>query len=101
MRDWVCLSCTYAFEPSAAGRYHRSLEQIAASGGRVRLADYHQLTYACVWDNCTADGGHRGRFVNRGKAQVLLAQMCPERRKSTVAGAPLPPLPPPPPPPPP
>ena len=29
-----------------------------------------------MWDNCTVDGGHRARFVNRAKAQLLLETLC-------------------------
>ena len=61
---------------------------IAASGGRIKLADYHQITAGCRWSNCTNDGGHRARFVNRAKAQVVLAQLCPERRRTSAAASP-------------
>ena len=48
-----------------------------------RVLDFYELTRSCKWDNCTTDGGHRARFVNRMKAQVLLNKICP-----TAAAAP-------------
>lgn len=45
--------------------------------GNVTLLDFYALTRACVWDNCTWDGGHRARYVNRLKAQVTLNAICP------------------------
>lgn len=60
--------------------YHRTLRVIEASKGRIRLIDYHRITDACPWDNCTIDGGHRARFVNRGKAQAILGLLCPEHK---------------------
>mmetsp|Transcript_24896 Transcript_24896/g.42369 ORF Transcript_24896/g.42369 Transcript_24896/m.42369 type:complete len:96 (-) Transcript_24896:32-319(-) len=43
---------------------------------RVQYLDYFQLTHTCYFDNCTSDGGHRSRFVNRWKAQLLLNTLC-------------------------
>mmetsp|Transcript_2853 Transcript_2853/g.6789 ORF Transcript_2853/g.6789 Transcript_2853/m.6789 type:complete len:324 (+) Transcript_2853:414-1385(+) len=57
--------------------YHRTLALVAATHGRVKLVDFHRMTGSCVWENCTVDGGHRARFVNRGKAQAILALLCP------------------------
>ena len=42
----------------------------------VGYLDYYQPTHTCWMDNCTADGGHRSRFVNRWKAQLLLNKIC-------------------------
>merc|ERR1712127_449524 len=39
-------------------------------------------TGLCVWSNCTADGGHRSRYVNRMKAQYLLNMVCEKSSKS-------------------
>eukprot|EP00038_Savillea_parva_P014364 m.215447 g.215447 ORF g.215447 m.215447 type:complete len:307 (-) comp27885_c0_seq1:20-940(-) len=47
---------------------------------RVRVVDFHTMTEACAWDNCTSDGGHRARFVNRAKAQAVLELMCPDMK---------------------
>lgn len=38
--------------------------------------DMYHLTSRCAWDNCTTDGGHRARYVNRMKAQMLLNTLC-------------------------
>jgi hypothetical protein len=42
----------------------------------VTMLDFYALTKACVWDNCTWDGGHRERYVNRLKAHVTLNTIC-------------------------
>jgi hypothetical protein len=42
----------------------------------VPLLDYYHLTRSCVFDNCTYDGGHRSRYVNRWKAQLFLNMVC-------------------------
>jgi len=42
----------------------------------VPFLDFNQLTQGCSWSNCTADGGHRSRFVNRMKAQLVLNLLC-------------------------
>lgn len=54
--------------------YAQSMLRARAMG--VRFLDFHRLTQECVWANCTADGGHRSRFVNRAKAQLLLEAVC-------------------------
>ena len=38
--------------------------------------DFSELTKSCIMDNCSYDGGHRSRFVNRFKAQLLLNTIC-------------------------
>lgn len=42
----------------------------------VRYLDFFQLTMSCLFDNCTYDGGHRARYVNRWKAQLFLNTIC-------------------------
>jgi hypothetical protein len=42
----------------------------------VPLLDFFSLTHSCKWSNCTSDGGHRSRFVNRMKAQMILNNIC-------------------------
>ena len=42
----------------------------------IPFLDFFELTRACMWDNCTSDGGHRSRFVNRMKAQMLVNMLC-------------------------
>lgn len=43
---------------------------------KVSFLDVFQLTHSCFFENCTSDGGHRSRFVNRWKAQLLLNSLC-------------------------
>jgi hypothetical protein len=45
-------------------------------GSTMRFLDFYQPTNACKWKNCSVDGGHRSRFVNRWKAQLLLNTLC-------------------------
>ena len=42
----------------------------------ISYIDFYQPTHTCWMDNCTTDGGHRNRFVNRWKAQLLLNKLC-------------------------
>ena len=43
---------------------------------KIPLIDIYTMTDACNWKNCTSDGGHKSRFVNRMKAQLLLNNLC-------------------------
>eukprot|EP01041_Mallomonas_annulata_P014679 gene14679-31211_t len=43
---------------------------------RIPILDFSTLTGRCQWSNCSVDGGHRARFVNRMKAQILLNNLC-------------------------
>lgn len=43
---------------------------------KIHLLDFHALSRACTWDNCTSDGGHGSRFFARMKAQYLLNTLC-------------------------
>jgi hypothetical protein len=38
--------------------------------------DVYQLTRSCTMMNCSYDGEHRSRYVNRWKAQLLLNTLC-------------------------
>ena len=38
--------------------------------------DFYHLTDACPYQNCTTDGSHFQRFVNRQKAQAFLNMVC-------------------------
>ena len=42
----------------------------------IPLLDFFTLTDRCIAKNCSSDGGHRARFVNRMKAQMLLNNLC-------------------------
>eukprot|EP01034_Spumella_vulgaris_P043678 gene43678-54265_t len=56
---------------------NRQTMQLASGDDtRIPVLDFFTLTRACEWSNCTADGGHRARFVNRMKAQMLLNNLC-------------------------
>jgi hypothetical protein len=64
---------------SAASRgprpmYEGFLEMAARH--EVPVLDFFQLTRSCVAKNCSYDGGHRSRYVNRWKAQLLLNLLC-------------------------
>ncbi|KAL3797926.1 hypothetical protein ACHAWO_001407 [Cyclotella atomus] len=43
---------------------------------RSPFVDVFQATDSCIWKNCSVDGSHRKRFVNRWKAQLLLNTLC-------------------------
>ena len=43
---------------------------------RSPFVDVFQATDSCIWKNCSEDGSHRKRFVNRWKAQLLLNTLC-------------------------
>lgn len=47
----------------------------------IPIIDMFSLTHSCKWRNCSYDGGHRSRFVNRMKAQMLLNNICKLERK--------------------
>jgi hypothetical protein len=40
------------------------------------FVDVFQLTRSCTMENCSYDGAHRSRYVNRWKAQLLLNTLC-------------------------
>lgn len=42
----------------------------------IPVIDIFSLTHSCKWRNCSYDGGHRSRHVNRMKAQMLLNNLC-------------------------
>ena len=56
--------------------YFELLPNVAPQNPQQPFLDVFQLTRSCVMDNCTFDGGHRSRFVNRWKAQMLLNTLC-------------------------
>jgi len=60
-----------------AGRiYEGLLPSLAPRDVDHPFLDYFQLTKACHIKNCSYDGGHRARYVNRWKAQLLLNTLC-------------------------
>ena len=50
-------------------------EVLKLNGGGAFLDAFH-LTKACVFANCSEDGAHRARFVNRMKFQIVLNHLC-------------------------
>mmetsp|Transcript_96 Transcript_96/g.205 ORF Transcript_96/g.205 Transcript_96/m.205 type:complete len:338 (+) Transcript_96:144-1157(+) len=62
---------------SAAGEIYEGLLPYLAPHDKTHpFVDVFQLTRACHMDNCSYDGGHRSRYVNRWKAQLLLNTLC-------------------------
>lgn len=60
-----------------AGVIHRGLlPYLAPQNMQHPFIDVFQLTRACYMKNCSYDGGHRSRYVNRFKAQLLLNTLC-------------------------
>jgi hypothetical protein len=56
--------------------YWSFLPHIEKYHSRFRFLDFFQLTGSCTMEHCSTDGGHRSRFVNRWKAQLLLNTLC-------------------------
>ena len=56
--------------------YQRLLPILAPINMSQPFLDFYQLTRACFMPNCSYDGGHRARYVNRWKAQLLLNTIC-------------------------
>ena len=56
--------------------YQGLLPNVAPNKPAHPFLDVYQLTKSCTWGNCTSDGSHRSRFVNRWKAQLLLNTLC-------------------------
>jgi len=58
----------------ASGVYGGTQDLVQKKG--YPFLDVYQLTLACSRDDCSYDGGHRSRYVNRWKAQLLLNALC-------------------------
>ena len=56
--------------------YMEILSQVGPKNKDQPFIDFFQLTSTCVMNNCSIDGGHKARFVNRWKAQLLLNTIC-------------------------
>merc|ERR1711871_575632 len=63
--------------------FHETCGDLAADP-TLPCLDMGHLTSRCEWSNCTMDGGHRSRFVNRMKAQMLLNMICSKPQPSAV-----------------
>ena len=61
----------------AGERFYDKLLPLMAPYNKTRpFLDFFQLTRSCIVHNCSYDGGHRSRYVNRWKAQLLLNTVC-------------------------
>mmetsp|Transcript_31514 Transcript_31514/g.102667 ORF Transcript_31514/g.102667 Transcript_31514/m.102667 type:complete len:361 (+) Transcript_31514:114-1196(+) len=47
----------------------------------IPFLDAFHLTQSCKWENCSKDGAHRSKFVNRMKAHMILNHLCPEAER--------------------
>ena len=56
--------------------YQALLPDLAPENPSHPFLDVYQLTKSCTMENCTYDGSHRSRFVNRWRAQLLLNTLC-------------------------
>ena len=56
--------------------YNQLLQNVAPEVSVHPYLDIWQMTSSCVMENCSYDGHHRSRFVNRWKAQLLLNTIC-------------------------
>ena len=56
--------------------YEGLLPYVAPNVPHRPFLDVYQLTRSCTMENCSYDGGHRSRYVNRWKAQLLLNTLC-------------------------
>ena len=56
--------------------YKALLENVAPNNSSHPFLDVWQMTHSCNMANCSYDGGHRSRYVNRWKAQLLLNTIC-------------------------
>ena len=55
--------------------YNTVSMQLARQYG-VPVLNLQPLTGLCRWQNCSTDGSHKSRFVNRMKAQLVLNALC-------------------------
>ncbi|KAL7533193.1 hypothetical protein ACHAWF_004378 [Thalassiosira exigua] len=62
--------------------YHELLSYLAPNIPDHPFVDFFQLTKSCFMNNCSYDGGHRSRYVNRWKAQLLLNTICEVNKES-------------------
>ena len=67
----------YKDQKTRMGRlYLNLLPHVAPRRPDQPFLDVYELTRSCHMENCSYDGGHRSRYVNRWKAQMLLNQLC-------------------------
>ncbi|KAK1740048.1 hypothetical protein QTG54_008998 [Skeletonema marinoi] len=56
--------------------YRGLLPNVAPENPEHPFLDVYESTESCTMENCTFDGSHRSRYVNRWKAQLLLNTLC-------------------------
>lgn len=66
----------YDYEKDGWNFYASLLPHLAPRTPQNPFLDFFHLSKSCHWENCTNDGYHRARFVNRWKAQILLNTIC-------------------------
>ena len=68
-------TATYVLSRGPTGLM-RKITNFSPNG--VPFLDFYELSRVCLskWSNCTTDGGHRSRFMNRMKAQMLVNMLC-------------------------
>lgn len=72
---WISgLSFRKPFNSSVVMMNLKAIEE--AKKHDVPLVDIFSMTEMCVAANCSTDGGHKSRYVNRMKAQMLLNNLC-------------------------
>jgi hypothetical protein len=66
----------YLGDNKSRNYYNAVLPYVAPRQPDHPFLDVYQLTSSCTMANCSYDGGHRSRYVNRWKAQLLLNTVC-------------------------
>jgi hypothetical protein len=66
----------YDYEKDGWNFYASLFPHLAPRSPQHPFLDFFHLSNSCQWENCTNDGYHRARFVNRWKAQILLNTIC-------------------------
>jgi hypothetical protein len=66
----------YLGDNKSLNYYNAVLPYVAPRQPEHPFLDVYQLTSSCTMANCSYDGGHRSRYVNRWKAQLLLNTVC-------------------------
>ncbi|KAL3800413.1 hypothetical protein ACHAW5_009091 [Stephanodiscus triporus] len=82
IKKFLNLTKRTIFVPMPAGLnrsrevYEGLLPYLAPNHPEHPFLDVFQLTRSCTMQNCSYDGSHRSRYVNRWKAQLLLNTLC-------------------------
>ena len=78
IRKFLDLAVHTVFLPSKGGNvvYEGLLPYLAPNVPEHPFLDVYPLMRSCTMANCSYDGIHRSRYVNRWKAQLLLNTLC-------------------------